>query len=61
MGKDKLTPRMRQHWTPKKRELFCEALALGVTVGTAADAVGMSRSSAYWQRENDPDFAEDWA
>ena len=55
-----LAQRKRQYWTPKKRTAFCEALALGVTVGTAADAVGMSRSSAYWQRESDSDFAVAW-
>jgi hypothetical protein len=55
-----LAPRKRQNWTPKKKAAFCEALALGVTVGTAAEAVGMSRSSAYWQRENNPAFAEAW-
>ena len=60
MGRAKLTPRKRQYWTPKKRTAFCQALAMGVTVRTAAEAVGMSRSSAYRQRESDPAFAEAW-
>ena len=60
MGKTKLTPRKRQQWSPKKRASFCEALAMGVTVRTAAEAIGMSRSGAYRQRESDPAFSEKW-
>jgi len=60
MAKDKLTPRLRQQWTSKKKVAFCEALAMGVTVATAAQSVGMSRSGAYKQRESDPAFAAAW-
>ena len=61
MGKDKLAPRKRHEWTSKKKASFCEALAMGVTVATAAGAVGMSRSSAYQQRENDEAFGQGWS
>lgn len=60
MVKSKLTPRTRHVWTPKKKAEFCEALAVGMTVATAADAVKMSRSGAYRQREVDPEFAAAW-
>ena len=60
MAKDKLAPRKRHEWTHKKKADFCDALASGVTVRTAAEAMGMSRSGAYKQRESDPDFAEGW-
>jgi len=60
MGKDKLAPRKRHEWTSKKKAEFVEALAQGVTVVAAAEAVGMSRSGAYKQRESHPDFAEAW-
>jgi hypothetical protein len=33
---------------------------MGITVGSAAQVVGMSRSGAYKLRESDPDFAEAW-
>ena len=56
----KLASRKRHEWTQKKKASFCEALATGVTVETAAKSVGMSRSGAYKQRESDPTFAEAW-
>ena len=34
---------------------------MGVTVGSAAEAVGMSRSGAYKLRETDANFAQAWA
>ena len=60
MGKAKLAPRKVQPWTPKKKAGFCAALAMGVTVETAARSIGMSRSGAYKVRESDPAFAAAW-
>jgi len=61
MSSTKPAPRKRHEWTSKKKAEFIEALAQGVTVVSAAEAVDMSRSGAYKLRENDPDFADAWA
>ena len=47
--------------TPARKRRFCAALAAGASPTKAACAVGVARSTAYYQRGIDPDFAEAWA
>lgn len=47
--------------TPARKRNFCAALAAGASPTKAAKVIGVARSSCYYQRGNDPDFAEAWA
>lgn len=47
--------------TPARKRRFCAALAAGASPTKAACAVGVARSTAYYQRGIDQDFAEAWA
>lgn len=46
--------------TPEKLSAFCTALAETCNVGRAAEAVGISRFTAYTWRKNIPEFATAW-
>lgn len=46
--------------TPALKRKFCEALANGASPTKATKAIGIARSTAYYQRSIDPDFAEAW-
>lgn len=46
--------------TPPLKRKFCEALANGASPTKATKAIGIARSTAYYQRNIDPDFAEAW-
>jgi transposase-like protein len=46
--------------TPKKRRQFLSVLAGGYSVTRAAQAIGISRVTAYAWRREDPDFAAAW-
>ena len=46
--------------TPALKRKFCEALANGASPTKATKAIGIARSTAYYQRGIDPDFAEAW-
>ena len=46
--------------TPKKKALFCQALAEGGSVSKAASAVGVSRNAMYKLRKRDEEFAQEW-
>jgi hypothetical protein len=46
--------------TPKKRQRFLAVLASGYSVTRAAQAVSISRVTAYAWRKADPDFAKAW-
>lgn len=46
--------------TDKKRDAFLEALGKGLSVTTAAQAVGHTRSSMYGFKERDKDFSDAW-
>ncbi len=47
-------------WTPERRARFLELFGVCGIVGTAADAVGLSRRAAYDLRARDPEFARAW-
>ena len=47
--------------TPKKREIFLESLRATGNIRRSCMAAGFSRSSAYLWKEEDADFAADWA
>lgn len=47
--------------TAAKKRKFCEAIANGVSPTSAAKALGVARSTVYYQRTIDPQFAEAWA
>ena len=46
--------------TPALKRKFCEALANGASPTKAGKAIGIARSTAYYQRGVDPDFWEAW-
>jgi hypothetical protein len=46
--------------TPKRRKIFLENLAKGVSVTGSAIAAGLARASVYEWRDDDPEFAEEW-
>lgn len=46
--------------TPGLKRKFCEALAQGASVTKAAQAIGVAKSTAYYQRSIDPQFREAW-
>lgn len=46
--------------TPEKLTAFCAALAETCNVGKACAAVGISRTTAYCWKEEDPEFAAAW-
>ena len=52
MGKAKLAPRKRHEWTLQKKTQFCEALAMGVTVATAAQSVAIDLGML-WSPDDD--------
>ena len=47
--------------TPAKKRKFCEAIANGASPSRAAKALGVARSTVYYQAEVDPDFKAAWA
>lgn len=47
-------------FTPEKAIAFCAALSETCNVGKACAAVGISRRTAYYWREDAADFAEAW-
>ncbi|WP_313809542.1 hypothetical protein [Sphingobium sp.] len=47
-------------WTPRRRRLFMEALAMTCNVSEAARVAGKSVSSVYAQKQRDPGFAREW-
>ncbi|OGT25305.1 MAG: hypothetical protein A2Z17_04425 [Gammaproteobacteria bacterium RBG_16_66_13] len=46
--------------TPALKKKFCEAIATGATPTAAATALGLARSTVYYQLRIDADFAEAW-
>lgn len=46
--------------TPAIKHKFCDALANGASPTKATNAIGIARSTAYYQRSIDPEFAEAW-
>lgn len=46
--------------TPEKMTAFCAALAETCNVGKACAAIGISRTTAYEWRDEQPGFAERW-
>ena len=52
VGKAKLAPRKRHEWTLQKKTQFCEALAMGVTVATAAQSVAIDLGML-WSPDDD--------
>ena len=46
--------------TPALKRKFCEALANGASPTKVAKAIGIARSTAYYQRGVDPEFWEAW-
>lgn len=48
------------YWTPEKTEKFLEALRAGGSVAMACRASTMSRASAYWRRDKEPEFRDAW-
>lgn len=46
--------------TPGLKRKFCEALAQGASVTKAAKAIGIAKSTVYYQRSIDPQFKEAW-
>lgn len=47
-------------WTASRRTLFLDELRRTANISAAARAAGVSRKTAYWQRQNDPALREDW-
>ena len=52
--------RVRQ-WTLARKRKFCKLVAQGASITKAAEALGLTRQSAHYQRQIDLDFAEAWA
>ena len=46
--------------TPAKKRAFCKAIANGASPTKAARALGVARSTVYYQRSIDPDFDTAW-
>ena len=46
---------------PGLKRKFCQALAQGANVTKAAQAIGVAKSTVYYQRSIDPQFKEAWA
>ena len=46
--------------TPGLKKKFCKALAQGASVTKAAQAIGVAKSTAYYQRDIDKQFKEAW-
>ena len=55
-GKTGRTPNRSRYW----RRKFLNALAAGQTISMACLTSGVPKSSAYWQRRRDPNFARAW-
>jgi len=47
-------------FTPEKAEDFCAVLSRGESPGAAADAIGVSRRTAYTWRKQNPEFKLAW-
>ena len=47
--------------TPAKKRKFCEAIANGASPTRAAKALGVARSTVYYQAAVDPEFKAAWA
>ncbi|RMF70364.1 MAG: terminase [Alphaproteobacteria bacterium] len=50
----------QSRWTEPQRKRFLDVLRKSANVSAAARAVGMSRSSAYQLRRQDPEFRAAW-
>ena len=53
--------RRQRKATPAIKQKFCTALAKGASVTKACNALEISTAAMYYQRQQDPEFAEAWA
>jgi hypothetical protein len=44
----------------ERKRLFCDAIVRGLTPDSAAQAIGVGRTTVYRWKRNDPAFAEQW-
>lgn len=57
---DRNVQRRVSKMTPAKKRTFCEAIANGASPTRAARALGVARTTVYYQRSIDADFAAAW-